>query len=186
MPLGEEGGTPTAARRPPPPGDGARCPVRSGQRRPWRGALGAGRIRTKQMPALRRGTKVHTLCGRHRMVTTVTLSSCRTWAVGLLVPSRPQPMARHCVPWGSCWSCSGSWATATWVLRLAGRSSWGRTRVVGGETLSPGRMDTRIHLSPEHPEVLSLAFAHTVPSAQPPPMRSQVPSWRSPPPGSPP
>lgn len=39
-------------------------------------------VHTKQMPALRRGTKVHTFCGLHRKVTTVTLSSCRTWGSG--------------------------------------------------------------------------------------------------------
>lgn len=55
-------------------------------------------VRTKQMPACRRGTSVQTLVRRQSVVTTVTLSSCRTLASGRAVPSWPQPMARHGTP----------------------------------------------------------------------------------------
>lgn len=55
-------------------------------------------VRTKQMPACRRGTSVHTLARRHRVVTTVTLSSCRILGGGRVVPSWPQPMARQRTP----------------------------------------------------------------------------------------
>ena len=111
-------------------------------------------VHTKQMPALRWGTKVHTFCGWHRKVTTVTLSSCRTWDSGSKVPRRPQPMARHWVPWGSSWFCWGSWATATWALRVAGRSSWGRGRLVGSESPGPaathGRLSQSASFRPLH------------------------------------
>lgn len=60
--------------------------------------LGGLGVRTKQMPACRRGTSVHTLARRQKVVTTVTLSSCRILGGGRVVPSRPQPMARHGTP----------------------------------------------------------------------------------------
>lgn len=78
---------------------------------------------TKQMPAARRGTSVHTLCSRHRKVTTVTFSSCSTRGVGARVPRRPQPMARHWVPWDSDWPCWGREASATFLPKEAGRFS---------------------------------------------------------------
>lgn len=78
---------------------------------------------TKQMPAARRGTSVHTVCSRHRKVTTVTFSSCSTRGVGARVPRRPQPMARHWVPWDSDWPCWGREASATFSPKEAGRFS---------------------------------------------------------------
>lgn len=69
-----------------------------------RGGLWERKIRTKQMPACRPGTRVHTLVGRQRAVTTVTLSCCRTRGGGRFVPSWPQPMARHRTPSPTPWS----------------------------------------------------------------------------------
>lgn len=83
------------------------------------GLRGGLQILTKQMPARRRSTRVHTFVGRQRNDTTVTLSSCRTLASGWLVPSRPHPMATHCTPTSTPWPCSGSRATCTLVLMAA-------------------------------------------------------------------
>lgn len=76
-------------------------------------------VLTKQMPARRRGTSVHTLVEGQRDVTTVTLSSCRTLGGGWFVPSWPQPMARHRTPLPTTWSCSGNLATCTLALMVA-------------------------------------------------------------------
>ena len=83
------------------------------------GGLGEPRVLTKQMPACRRGTRVHTLVGRQRPVTTVTLSCCRIWGGGWFVPSWPQPMATHCTPSPTPWSWAGNRATCTLALRVA-------------------------------------------------------------------
>lgn len=83
------------------------------------GAERGSQVLTKQMPARRRRTRVHTLVVRQRDVTTVTLSCCRTLGGGWFVPSRPQPMARHRAPLRTPWPCSGSLATCTLVLMVA-------------------------------------------------------------------
>lgn len=95
---------------------------------------GRGRAQalTKQMPARRRGTRVHTLVGRHWAVTTVTLSCCSTLAVGRFVPSWPQPMARQRTPLPTPWPCRGSWATRTLALMVADPLS------CGGQERAPG------------------------------------------------
>lgn len=86
---------------------------------------GRAQALTKQMPARRRGTRVHTLVRRHWAVTTVTLSCCSTLGIGRLVPSWPQPMARHRTPLPTPWSCRGSWATRTLALMVADPLSCG-------------------------------------------------------------
>lgn len=80
---------------------------------------GGLQVLTKQMPARRRGTSVHTFVGRQRDVTTVTLSCCRTLGGGRFVPSRPHPMARQRTPLPTPWPCSGSLATCTLALMVA-------------------------------------------------------------------
>lgn len=78
------------------------------------------KVLTKQMPACRRGTSVHTFTRRrHKLVTTVTLSSWSTLGDGLFVPSLPQPMARHGVLSPTPWPWAGSRATCTLVLMVA-------------------------------------------------------------------
>lgn len=78
------------------------------------------RVLTKQMPACRRGTRVHTFTRRrHRLVTTVTLSSWSTLGNGLFVPNLPQPMATHGVLLPTPWPWAGSSATCTLALMVA-------------------------------------------------------------------
>lgn len=96
-----------------------------------RGGDRGTRVRTKQMPACRRGTSVHTLERGHRVVTTVTLSSCRMLGGGWVVPSWPQPMARHCTPLPTPSFWAGSLATRTLALMVADPLScggWNRER----------------------------------------------------------
>lgn len=95
------------------------------------------------MPAFRRGTSVHTLTRRRqRVVTTVTLSSCRTLGVRRFVPSLPQPMARQGVPLPTPRSWAGSWATCTLALMVANPLSCRRDRTQGvkeaGQRSPPG------------------------------------------------
>lgn len=97
------------------------------------------RVLTKQMPACRRGTKVHTFTRRrHMLVTTVTLSSCSTLGDGLFVPNLPQPMARHGVLSPTPWPWAGSWATCTLALMVAEPLSYsGGHRSGGGRHRTP-------------------------------------------------
>lgn len=90
-------------------------------------------VLTKQMPALRLGTSVHTFTRRRqKFVTTVTLSSWSTFGDRWFVPSLPQPMARHEVPLPTPRPWAGSWATCTLALMVAEPLSCGEGRRVRG------------------------------------------------------
>lgn len=107
------------------PGVWLAVPVAAAQVGVGWGLRGGSQILTKQMPARRRGTSVHTFVGGQRNDTTVTLSSCRTLAAGRSVPSLPHPMATHFTPLSTSWPCSGSLATCTLALMVADPLSCG-------------------------------------------------------------